>query len=102
MYVVACSLFVIIAIAYFVQLWRLVAKLRADSVLWLRLGQPSLVTLSGQQTFDRILYRHEHSGITDICIIREINRTRWLQLAAVLVFAVVVITFLVGRAGSGA
>ena len=101
-YLAAVALFVTIAAAYFVQLRRLTAKLKADSALWLRLGQPSLFTLSGQKTFDRVLYRHQQVGIDDAALVREIYRTKWLQLAGVLSFALVAITFFVGRAGAGA
>ena len=101
-YLVSAALFVAIAAAYFVQLWRLTAKLKADSSLWLRLGQPSLFTLSGQRTFDRVLYRPEQLEIDDAALVREIYRTKWLQLAGVLSFALVAITFFVGRAGAGA
>jgi len=101
-YLVSAALFVVIAAAYLVQLWRLTAKLKADSSLWLRLGQPSLFTLSGQRTFDRVLYRPEQLEIDDAALVREIYRTKWLQLAGVLSFALVAITFFVGRAGAGA
>jgi hypothetical protein len=102
MFVVTAALFTIIAVAYLAQLWRLVARLKANSALWLRLGEPSLSTLSGQRTFDRILSRPELSGITDPSLLREVYRTKILQLAGVLSFAAAVITFFVGRAGTGA
>ena len=95
MFQFAAGLFSVVAIAYLVQLWRLIRLLREDHPLWTRLGEPSLLTWSGQRSFDRILYRPGQLGIDKASILRQIRRTKWLQIAGIACFLLAAAIFVV-------
>jgi len=95
MFQFAAGIFAIVAITYMFQLSRLTKVMKQDHVFWARLGQPSLFTLAGQRTYDQILYRSGKFGIEGPSILREINRTKWLQVAGICCFLIAAASFFV-------
>ena len=96
------AMFAVVAIAYLVQLARLCARVRRDEDLWKRLGEPSLFTLSGQRSFDRVLFRPTQVGISDPALLRDANRTKLLLFAALVCFVLAVTAFFFAKSAMGA